>query len=129
MAFLPFAMMRERDAAVFGLEGLLHVFDIGAIDVDRPQVGLRMVVAAGLVAGAGRIKQLRRVVHFRHETLMEGEIVSGPRFVGRRPGDDGRMARVAFDDFLPFCHEIREGLPDFRRIITVGGAAEGGDAP
>ena len=93
------------------------------------QVGLRMVVAAGLIAGAGRIKQLRRVIHLRHETLMEGEIVSGPRFVGRRPGDDGRMARVAFDDFLPFGHEIREGLPDFRSVIMVGGTAEGSDAP
>ena len=97
--------------------------------MNRPQIGLRMVVAASFVAGASRIEQLRRVVHLHHETLMEGEIITRPCLVGRCPSDDGRMACIAFDDFLPFGHEIRERLPNFRSIVMVGCAAESGDAP
>ena len=59
----------------------------------------------------------------------EGEIISRPRFVRRCPCDDGRMACVAFDDFLPFGHEVRERLPYFRSIVMVGCAAESSDTP
>ena len=129
VAMLPFTMVRERNAAVFWFEGLFHVINVRTIDVDRPQVGLRVMVATSLVAGTGGIEKFGRIVHFRHKTLMESEIISRPRFVRRRPGDDGRMACVAFNDFLPFGHEIREGLPGFRSLVMVGAAAEGGDAP
>ena len=84
--------------------------DVLLVVVHVVDVGLHVVVAAGINAGAGGIGGLGGQVHGAQHVVVLGAAVAVPRLIERAPADERGVVEIALDLLQPLGQHAEHGL-------------------